>query len=118
MRRRKIRPRFFAGMLLSALPLLAADSPASADFFENKIRPILATQCFSCHAASQLGGLRLDSREAMLKGGTSGPSIAPGDPDKSLLVIAVQQTTNLKMPKGGKLKPDEIAALKEWVKAG
>jgi Protein of unknown function (DUF1553)/Protein of unknown function (DUF1549)/Planctomycete cytochrome C len=118
MRRRKIRRRVFAGMLLSALPLAAADSPASADFFENKIRPILATQCFACHTTSQLGGLRLDSREAMLKGGTSGPSIAPGDPDKSLLITAVQQTTNLKMPKGAKLKPDEIAALKEWVKAG
>jgi hypothetical protein len=118
MRSRKIRWRIFAAMLLSAVPLLAADSTASADFFENKIRPILATQCFACHAASQLGGLRLDSREAMLKGGPAGPAVAPGDPDKSLIITAVQQTTNLKMPKGAKLKPEEIAALKEWVKAG
>ncbi len=107
-----------AGMVLSVVPLPAADSPISPDFFENKIRPVLATQCFSCHAASQLGGLRLDSREAMLKGGASGPALAPGDPDKSLLITAVKQTTALKMPKGGKLKPEEISVLLEWVKAG
>src|SRR5436309_351904 len=68
------------------------------DFFETKIRPILATECFACHTNSQLGGLRLDSREAMLRGGQSGPAIVPGDPDKSLLVMAIRQTGELKMP--------------------
>jgi mono/diheme cytochrome c family protein len=88
------------------------------DFFETRIRPILATECFSCHTSSQLGGLRLDSREALLRGGNSGPAIIPGDPDKSLLVIAIRQTGALKMPKGGKLPQDQIDAIVQWVRLG
>ena len=65
-----------------------------------------------------MGGLRLDSREAMLKGGKSGPAIVPGDPEKSLLIQAVRQSGALKMPKGGRLKPDEVDALVEWVRGG
>jgi mono/diheme cytochrome c family protein len=91
----------------------------TADYFESKVRPILANNCFGCHTGTALGGLRLDSSEAMLKGGKRGPSVAPGDPDKSLLITAVKQTdSSLKMPQGGKLKEEEIAALEEWVKAG
>src|SRR5437016_432484 len=90
----------------------------SDDFFETKIRPILATECFACHTNSQLGGLRLDSREALLRGGKSGPAIVPGDPDKSLLVIAIRQTGELKMPKGGKLSQEQIDAIVQWVRAG
>ena len=90
----------------------------SVDFFEAKVRPVLAANCYDCHAEEQMGGLRLDSREALLKGGRSGPALVPGDPDKSLLIQAVRQTEKLKMPKGGRLKPDEIDALAEWVRAG
>ena len=80
---------------------------------------MLAANCYDCHADEQMGGLRLDSREALLKGGRSGPALVPGDPDKSLLIQAVRQTSEkLKMPKGGRLKPDEIEALAEWVRAG
>ena len=50
------------------------------------MRPVLAANCYDCHTEDSLGGLRLDSREAMLKGGKSGPAIVPGDPDKSLLI--------------------------------
>src|SRR6185503_11910482 len=58
-------------------------------------------------------------REALLKGGASGPAIVPGDPDKSLLIQAIRQTSDkLKMPKGGRLKPDEIETLVEWVRGG
>ena len=80
---------------------------------------MLAASCYDCHTEESLGGLRLDSREAMLKGGKSGPAIVPGDPDKSLMIQAVRQTGDkLKMPKGGRLKPDEVDALVEWVRAG
>ena len=65
-----------------------------------------------------MGGLRVDSRERLLQGGKSGPAMMPGDPDKSLLIQAVRQTGDLKMPKGGKLKPEEVQALTEWVKMG
>src|SRR5262252_8289028 len=100
---------------------LRAQSPgaASPDFFETKIRPILANNCYSCHTNSQLGGLRLDSAEAMAKGGSRGSAITPGDPDKSLIITAVRQTDpDLKMPMGGKLKDAEVADLTAWVKAG
>ena len=100
------------GVQTCALPI------SSAEFFEARVRPILAASCYQCHADDEMGGLRLDSREAMLAGGQSGPVIVPGDPEKSLLITAVRQTTTLKMPKGGRLTPDEVATLTEWVRAG
>jgi hypothetical protein len=78
---------------------------SDADFFENNIRPILVNNCSSCHIDVTSGGLKLDSRESLLKGGGRGPAIVPGDPEKSLIVTAVHQTTALKMPKGGKTHP-------------
>src|SRR5579871_513410 len=91
----------------------------TTEFFENRIRPILANNCFGCHTSSQLGGLRLDTLDAMKKGGKRGPALVPGDPETSLLIKAVRQTDpGLKMPYGGKLKPSEIADLEAWVKAG
>jgi hypothetical protein len=100
--------------------LSAQGIPATApDFFELKVRPLLAASCYSCHTNSALGGLRLDSREALMKGGARGPSIVPGDPEKSILIQAVRQTDEkLKMPMGSKLKNEEIEILAEWVKAG
>ena len=97
---------------------LAGAAPSNSDLFENKIRPVLATNCFPCHAGSALGGLRLDSREGLLKGGVSGTALVPGDAEKSLLVQAIRQSGDLKMPKGGKLKQDEIDNIALWVKQG
>jgi cytochrome c553 len=100
--------------------LHAQSTPAaSPDYFELKIRPLLATNCYSCHTDSALGGLRLDSRESMLKGGSRGPSLVPGDPEKSILIQAVRQTDpKLKMPMGSKLKDSQVEDLAAWVKAG
>ncbi|MEP6754984.1 MAG: DUF1549 domain-containing protein, partial [Chthonomonadales bacterium] len=90
-----------------------------AEFFESKIRPLLSTKCTGCHGATkQAGGLRLDTPAATKAGGVSGLAITPGNPDSSLLIQAVRYDGKLKMPPGGKLNPDEIAALTEWVKAG
>ena len=108
--------KLLPGLLLASCA--AAQTGTAPEFFESKVRPILATNCYACHTNSQLGGLRLDSRAAMLKGGQTGPSLVPGDPDKSLLIQAVRQTGELKMPKGGKLKKEEVEALVEWVRAG
>jgi mono/diheme cytochrome c family protein len=91
---------------------------SDTDFFENNIRPILANNCYSCHGDATSGGLKLDSREALLKGGEHGTVLVPGDPDKSLIITAVHQTTALKMPKGGKLSSQEVADLTVWVKHG
>ena len=81
--------------------LTAAEAKAApgADYFENKVRPIFVNNCGSCHQEKSAGGLSITSRAALLKGGDSGPAIAPGDPEKSLLLIAVHQTGELKMPR-------------------
>jgi hypothetical protein len=65
-----------------------------------------------------MGGLRLDSREALLKGGTRGPAIVPGKPAESLLLRAVRQDGTLRMPPSGKLKDAEIAVLAQWIEMG
>jgi cytochrome c553 len=89
------------------------------EFFESKVRPALATHCISCHGPkAQKGGLRLDSREALLRGGESGPVIVEGDPESSLLVDAIAYESAPKMPPKGKLTADVLDDLKEWVKQG
>ena len=111
----------FSFVFLSTISALAQTTPnaGTVEFFESKIRPILANSCYSCHTTSQLGGLRLDSQEAMLKGGKRGPAVVPGDPEKSVLIAAVRQTNaDLKMPMGNKLKPAEVEDLTAWVAAG
>src|SRR5262244_503146 len=103
-------------LMVAALPLVvglavearqAPPAAATPEFFETRVRPVLATNCYDCHTDERFGGLRVDSRDALLKGGRSGPAIVPGNPDASLLIQAVRQSGALKMPKGGVLKPDE-----------
>jgi hypothetical protein len=100
----------------------AADTPADRDFFERQVRPLLVERCFSCHSTSAKklrGGLLLDSRSAVLKGGDSGPAAVPGEPTKSRLVEAVRYgNAALQMPPKGKLSEKEVAALEEWVRRG
>ncbi|HEX5218840.1 MAG TPA: DUF1549 domain-containing protein, partial [Verrucomicrobiae bacterium] len=93
------------------------------EFFENKIRPVLAKECYKCHSTSAekvRGGLLIDSREATLEGGNSGPAVVPGNLEKSLLITAVRYTdADLQMPpKGKKLTDEQIADLEAWVKMG
>ena len=95
----------------------------SGVFFENKIRPVLFQHCFECHGsgAKELkGGLRLDSREGMLRGGDSGPSVVPGDVVNSLLLRAVRhQAGELEMPwRKPKLSEQNLADLEFWIKTG
>ena len=112
---------FFGALILRSA--LAADlTREQTDFFENKIRPLLADNCYKCHstfAEKIKGGLLLDSREALLKGGDTGKAIVPGDPEASLLIKAVRYTDpDLQMPKNKKLDDDQIADLVAWVKMG
>ncbi len=96
---------------------MAAQHP---EFFESRVRPILASHCYECHTDDPKGGLRLDSREALVSGGESGPAIVPGDPKESLLIQAVRQDPGApRMPKGkSKLRPEQVEVLTEWVRAG
>jgi hypothetical protein len=93
--------------------------PKVVEFFESKIRPVLADRCFKCHGADkQKGGLRLDSKQAMLRGGVSGPAVVPSKPGESLLLQALEQQGELKMPPDDKLAAETVAHFKEWIKLG
>ena len=101
----------------------AAPNQAQIDFFENKIRPIFAENCYKCHSPAKgkiKGGLELDWKGGWEKGGDSGPAIVPGDPEKSLLIKAVRYTDpDLQMPpKGEKISPAQVNDLVTWVKMG
>jgi mono/diheme cytochrome c family protein len=98
----------------------AGDDPAAGAFFETKVRPVLAENCFKCHGEQkQKGGLRLDSRSAILTGGDRGPAIVAGSPDTSLLVRAVRHADpDLQMPPKKKLSRTQIDQLVSWVRMG
>lgn len=106
--------------IVSPLPAVADD--AGIEFFEKKIRPLLVAHCSECHAADAKklgGGLLLDSRDGVRKGGESGAAIVLGKPDESLLIKAVRYTDDsVKMPPKGKLPAAAIADLEEWIKRG
>ena len=100
-------------------------SDESVAFFEKKIRPVLVDRCYSCHAETSeeiAGGLVLDTREGIRRGGSSGPGIVPGKLDTSLVIEAIRYTNDdLKMPpeiNGGKLADEVIADFETWVKMG
>jgi len=113
----------------AALPALAAPpaaeklDPEQLAFFEKRIRPVLAEHCYKCHSAKAekvKGSLYVDSKAGLLKGGSSGPSIVPGKPDKSPLIKAIKSTNEDDMmpPKGDRLSPQVIADFEAWVKMG
>ena len=92
------------------------------EFFEKKIRPALVEHCYKCHskkAGKERGGLLLDSRDSMRRGGDTGPAIVPGKPADSLLLQAIKHTSaKLKMPRDGKLPPTVIADFERWILLG
>ncbi|MDX2037139.1 MAG: alpha/beta fold hydrolase [Isosphaeraceae bacterium] len=98
-----------------------ATEAARLAHFEKKIRPVLVAECYSCHsseAAKLKGGLALDTREGILRGGDSGPAIVPGDPAGSLLLAALRHEDGLEMPPKKKLSDDQIADFTAWVTSG
>ena len=109
----------FTAGLLSAAP---APTPAALEFFETKIRPVLAQDCYECHrtGGKRKGGLALDQRQGLLTGGDSGPAVVPGDPAASLLLQAIRHDSeDLAMPKAGaKLEPGVIADFENWIRLG
>ncbi len=110
-------------VLANGRSLVPAPSGAKGDreameFFETKVRPLLVENCYSCHGGNQqLSSLRVDSREALMKGGLRGSALVPGDPDRSLIIQAVRHQ-DLKMPLGRMLADAEIDHLESWVRMG
>ena len=116
-----LKSAWVATALLSA-PVLADDA---SEFFERRIRPVLADKCFGCHSAeakSLKANLLLDSREGLLKGGDTGPAITPGDPEKSLLIAAIRygdpETAMPPQKSGEKLSQGQVQDFEHWIKSG
>jgi hypothetical protein len=115
-----------ACILSTGLRQAAGQTTAQAEgieFFEKKIRPVLATQCYSCHSEKSKpvqGGLYADSREGLLRGGKSGvPAVVPDKPEESLLIAALRHANkDLKMPVGKQLPQEQIEDFVQWIQMG
>ncbi len=108
-------------MLLACTSVHGELSQAQINYFEKKVRPLLAKNCYQCHSERDQrlkGGLALDTKAGVLRGGDSGPAVVPKNVSKSLLVKAVQYRSDMKMPPKKKLKSADIATLVKWVKMG
>lgn len=130
-RRRKLGyscRRCFGWALWLALVAIVSSSPVmaqppnsrQAEHFEKHIRPLLVRHCYECHSSGSneiKGGLRLDFKDALLKGGDSGPAIVPGNASESLLIAAVKHD-GLEMPPGKKLAEAEVRELSDWITQG
>jgi mono/diheme cytochrome c family protein len=111
--------RLIALACLTPSAAVYAQRADALEFFEMKVRPVLARNCFSCHTQTKLGGLEMVSRESLLKGGKSGPAIDTARPAQSLMVQAMRYThERLKMPPAGKLTQAEIDDIEQWIGRG
>lgn len=97
----------------------AAPTPEQIEFFEKKVRPVLAEHCFKCHGEKkQMAGLRLDTAAGVQQGSDGGPVLVAGQPAKSKLLTSVQRTGEYPMPPNKPMPTEAIAILTEWVKLG
>jgi hypothetical protein len=114
----------FAALRSGAPGSAAEPDPRGIEFFEQKIRPVLAEHCYQCHSSAAQkakklrGGLALDSKSGLLKGGDSGPAVVPGKAKESLLLRALRRSGDLKMPPSGKLPDAVVADFEAWVTMG
>ena len=107
-------------VLLASLSEAAPPDAKGIEYFETKVRPLFVKHCLECHSTTSPklgGGLLLDSKDGILRGGDSGPALVPGQPDQSLIIKAVRHI-GLKMPKKDKLPDAAIADLVQWVALG
>ena len=118
----------FRRIIIHILWLLGFASQVRADdagvtFFEQKIRPVLVEHCYACHslaAKKERGGLLLDSKAGMRKGGESGPAVVPGKPRESWVMRAIRHDSpDLRMPPNKKKLPDAVLAdFEKWIELG
>jgi hypothetical protein len=119
---RFLLPTCFTAMCVIVATSARTDADEDTAFFESRIRPVLVEHCYKCHsgrAKAPKGGLRLDSREALLRGGEGGPAVVPGKPDDSLLLKALSHGGDVaEMPPDEKLPDRVIADFRRWIALG
>lgn len=121
----RLRDTLLIGLFLGCSGLSYPSTTLANDFFETKIRPVLVEHCYSCHSSEAQknkklkGGLLLDTRAGVVKGGDSGPAVVPGKPLEGTLLKALRYTDEeMKMPPKGKLSDQVLADFEAWVKMG
>jgi mono/diheme cytochrome c family protein len=118
-RRGNLPMRWLYAILLATGLVAVGRADEALDYFEREVRPVLVDHCQKCHGPEkQESDLRLDSREALLQGGVSGPAIEPEHPEKSLLMAAIRHEGEHKMPPNAKLSEAQIATIGRWIKLG
>ena len=106
-----------AALVLGLPAVRGADDGVA--FFEERIRPVLASRCQACHNQDlRTSDLSLATREDALEGGTRGVAVVPGFPEDSLLLAAIEGTGVLQMPPTGPLSDDEVDAFRTWIRDG
>jgi mono/diheme cytochrome c family protein len=96
----------------------AEPAPPTAVDFKREVLPILEAKCISCHGVKKQGKLDLRTRDAMLKGGNTGPALEPGKPDKSLLIELIHFNEMPPKKSKSRVTADELKLLKAWIEAG
>ena len=114
--------KFLCSFLLLAAAATASPAADDADVYVKQIKPLLRDKCFSCHGANkQEGGLRLDAASLIQRGGDSGPIVAAGKPEQSLLLLRIMANDESRMPpasEGAALTQQEIQHLQHWISSG
>jgi hypothetical protein len=117
--------KFAAVCLLAALAANAqeASKPKTSGkdvrFFDRRVAPIFQHRCIACHNQElKDGGISFLDRASLLKGGSRGPAVVPGDPERSVLIRAIRHNSDPQMPPGPKLPDKDIVTLTDWVRRG
>ena len=117
-------PRRVLVFVLLMIPQIAlAQTTAGVKFFETKIRPVLVEHCYECHSSESgksRGGLKVDSRDALLRGGDSGPAVVSKSLTKSVLYdsLLYRDDADVQMPPKGRLPDSIIADFRQWILMG
>jgi cytochrome c551/c552 len=111
--------RFAAACLFAAAASAQEASTRDTRFFDRRVAPIFQRRCLACHNQElKDGGISFLDRASLLKGGSRGPAVVPGHPERSVLIRAIRHDSDPQMPPGPKLPAKEISTLTEWVRRG
>lgn len=117
-----MRALYILILVIGFSPVLLLPANEGIVYFEKEIRPALVKYCYECHSAESgksKGGLRVDTRDALLRGGDSGPSIVPGNPDERLFMTAIHYLDpDYEMPLKGKMPAEVITQFEKWISIG